>query len=392
MSIASSSISTLSPSPRSRTMTAVAAVAAVVSLTWLASGFGWRLAALAIIGTLLGVTLYRSSFSFAAAYRRLFLYRETRSIEAHVLLLAFTTALFIPILAFGSPLGGQPTGAVAPVGLSVAIGAFIFGLGMQLGGGCGSGTLYTAGGGNSRMVITLIAFCAGGFFASLHLDFWQSLPHFPEISLGESLGWVLGPALQLALLAGLWLWLRYIGKSASLMSGKLTSSILHGPWPLVFAAVVLAVLNAATLAVAGHPWVITWGFTLWGAKAAMMLGWSPADDGFWSAGYAANALASSPFADTVSVMNLGILAGALLAAALAGRFTPSWRLPIGSVLAAILGGLLMGYGARLSFGCNIGSFISGVASTSLHGWQWIIFALAGIWAGVRLRPAFGLTN
>ena len=47
-------------------------------------------------------------------------------------------------------------------------------------------------------------------------------------------------------------------------------------------------------------------------------------------------------------------------------------------------------GARLAFGCNIGAFFSGVASTSLHGWLWIVCALAGTWIGVRLRPLFGL--
>jgi hypothetical protein len=62
------------------------------------------------------------------------------------------------------------------------------------------------------------------------------------------------------------------------------------------------------------------------------------------------------------------------------------------LLAAILGGLLMGYGARLAFGCNIGAFFSGVASFSLHGWLWIVFALLGTWIGVKLRPLFGLSN
>jgi hypothetical protein len=47
-------------------------------------------------------------------------------------------------------------------------------------------------------------------------------------------------------------------------------------------------------------------------------------------------------------------------------------------------------GARIAFGCNIGAFFSGVASTSLHGWLWIAAALPGTWLGARLRPAFGL--
>ena len=50
----------------------------------------------------------------------------------------------------------------------------------------------------------------------------------------------------------------------------------------------------------------------------------------------------------------------------------------------------MGYGARLAFGCNIGAFFSGVASTSLHGWLWILCAVPGNILGARLRPLFGL--
>jgi hypothetical protein len=91
-------------------------------------------------------------------------------------------------------------------------------------------------------------------------------------------------------------------------------------------------------------------------------------------------------------MNIGIVLGALGAAGLAGRFAPSANIPPRTLLAAALGGLLMGYGARISFGCNIGAFFSGAASTSLHGWLWIVFALAGTWLGVRLRPRFGLQN
>jgi len=50
---------------------------------------------------------------------------------------------------------GTIVGAIAPVSLSVVIGSFMFGLAMQLGGGCGSGTLFTAGSGNTKMVISL---------------------------------------------------------------------------------------------------------------------------------------------------------------------------------------------------------------------------------------------
>jgi hypothetical protein len=55
------------------------------------------------------------------------------------------------------------------------------------------------------------------------------------------------------------------------------------------------------------------------------------------------------------------------------------------VAASLIGGLLLGYGARIAYGCNIGALFSGIASTSLHGWLWGGAAILGTPAGARLR-------
>ena len=60
--------------------------------------------------------------------------------------------------------------------------------------------------------------------------------------------------------------------------------------------------------------------------------------------------------------------------------------------AAVVGGVMLGYGARIAFGCNIGAYFSGVASTSLHGWVWLASAFCGNIVGTRLRPWFGLAG
>jgi uncharacterized membrane protein YedE/YeeE len=52
---------------------------------------------------------------------------------------------------------------------------------------------------------------------------------------------------------------------------------------------------------------------------------------------------------------------------------------------------LLGYGARLAYGCNIGAYFSGIASSSVHGWVWLVFAFTGSALGTALRPWFGLT-
>ncbi|MEE2048875.1 SDR family oxidoreductase, partial [Nocardiopsis tropica] len=58
--------------------------------------------------------------------------------------------------------------------------------------------------------------------------------------------------------------------------------------------------------------------------------------------------------------------------------------------AGLAGGVLMGIGARRAGGCNIGAYLAGIGSGSLHGWLWAVFALAGTWAGLRARTLFGL--
>lgn len=99
---------------------------------------------------------------------------------------------------------------------------------------------------------------------------------------------------------------------------------------------------------------------------------------YWS-GENAAALNKPILADVTSVMDFGIVLGALLAAALGGTFVVHRRIPWKTAAAAIVGGILMGYGARLAYGCNIGAYFGGVASFSLHD-------------GLELRPFFGLAN
>jgi hypothetical protein len=161
--------------------------------------------------------------------------------------------------------------------------------------------------------------------------------------------------------------------------------LIHGQWPLLWGVIGLAVLNFMTLIVAGHPWSITYAFGLWGAKLWSVVGGDPGSWVYWSSGYPAQSLNSSVLADTTSVMDFGIILGALLAAALAGKFAPAMKLSRTRIFTAVVGGLLLGYGARLSFGCNIGALVGGISSGSLHGWLWLVAGFCGGIAGVYVR-------
>ncbi|MEA3126243.1 MAG: uncharacterized protein QOD67_3262 [Caballeronia sp.] len=389
-----------SPVPRriavDRKPLSAAALLIVAGALYLAQTVSGRQAALYVVGTLLGVALYHAAFGFTSAWRVFIADGRGAGLRAQMVMLAVGVALFFPALAAGSLFGIPVTGLVSPAGTSVVVGAFLFGIGMQLGGGCASGTLYTVGGGSTRMIVTLAAFIVGSVVATAHMPFWSARPSLQPISLVKTLG--AGPALALnwivfAAIAALTVVIekrRHGRLVAAHTQPPHASPWLHGPWPLMAGAIALAVLNFVTLALSGRPWGITSAFALWGAKAASIAGIDVASWPYWASQANAAALAAPVSRDVTSVMDIGIVLGAMLAAALAGRYAPVRRVPLRSLIAAIVGGLLLGYGARLAYGCNIGAYFSGIVSGSLHGWLWLVAAFFGNVVGTRLRPAFGL--
>jgi len=374
----------------------VASVLILLGAWYLTQVVGARQGALYIVGALLGVALYHAAFGFTSAWRVFIADGRGAGLRAQMLMLAVGVVLFFPALASGTLFGNPVTGLVQPAGTSVIVGAFIFGIGMQLGGGCASGTLYTVGGGSTRMIVTLLFFIVGSLVGTAHMPFWTAMPQLAPLSAVKELG--LAPALALnlvvfALIAALTVAVekrRHGRLVAAHVQPARGSRWLHGPWPLVAGALALVVLNFATLALSGRPWGVTSAFALWGAKAAAAIGVDTASWAYWSTKANAAALAAPISRDVTSVMDIGIVLGAMLAAALAGRYAPVWRLPLRSLIAAMVGGLMLGYGARLAYGCNIGAYFSGILSGSLHGWLWLVVAFIGNVVGTRLRPLFGL--
>ncbi|WP_062220128.1 YeeE/YedE family protein [Aureimonas sp. D3] len=383
------------PAPKIQPPALLAALALLLGTGAIGAAVSPRQGALFLLGGALGLVLYHASFGFTSAWRVFIAEGRGRGLRAQMVMLALAVLLFFPVLASGALFGMPVKGSLAPLSTGVVFGAFIFGIGMQMGGGCASGTLFTAGGGNARMLVTLLFFVIGSVLGTVHFDWWLSLPALPPVSLVQSFGAAGGIALSLALFAAIaaitvWVERRRHGalerEAPSPTQGF--ARFARGPWPVVAGAIALALLNFVTLALAGRPWGITSAFALWGAKGAAALGFDPTSWSYWQTPANAQALSSSVFTDVTSVMNFGIIAGAMLAAGLAGRFAPSLRIPLRSLVAAVIGGLLLGYGARIAYGCNIGAYFSGISSGSLHGWLWLVAAFAGNVAGVRLRPLF----
>jgi uncharacterized membrane protein YedE/YeeE len=337
-------------------------------------------AALILGGFGLGVAFLKAEFSYTASWRHFLTRGEAGGLLGGLIVIAVAAVAVVPAAAL-SPIFG---GAIAPLGVSLVVGSFTFGVGMQLANGCGSGTLYTAGGGSGRMLIALLFFIVGSVFGSLSLPAFLSLGGIDPVLASDYFGPWGGLAVTLVSLALVAAIIVAIAKRRGANFVPSRNYILGG--------IVIGLLCIFVFAAGGHPWSVTFGYTVWGAKAATALGFDLSHAPFWQWAGPKHALESSVLADTSSLTDFGMLFGAMAAAAASKPFaTGAWP-PAKSLLAAAVGGLVMGWGARLGFGCNIGAFVGGVASGSLHGWVWFACALAGSLVGIRLRPLFGLSR
>lgn len=367
----------------------------VACVLYLSHAVSLRQAGLFCVGIAIGIAAYHSNFSFPGAWRMLIVERRGDGVRAHALMLAVGVALFVPALEIGSIFGLKLNPANEPVSVSVFVGAFISGIGMQLSSRCACGVLYSATGINSVMIATMLAFVVGSVVATSHAIYWMSWPSLGTVSLLSSWGpfaaivssWV---ALGLVVIVSIRAERRRHGSVDVLSAARVKTSFLRGPWTIWAGAMALALLNFLTLLASGYAWHVTSAFALWGAKTAQSFGIDVSRSAYWSLPDNVVALTAPISHDIASVMNVGIIMGGMTAAALAGRFAPRWRVPVRPLAAAAFGGLLLGYGARLAYGSNVGAYFSGIVSSSLHGWLWVLSAVLGSIVGIRIRPLIGL--
>ena len=347
-----------------------------------------------LIGIGLGISLYHASFGFTGGWRKFIEKRDSQFLRSQLIMLALAVIIFTIFINSKSFIyDAKMIGAVAPIGISVIIGSFIFGFAMQIGGGCGSGTLFTAGSGNLKMIVTLVFFIFGSLIGSYHFDFWTQFPSLGSISLLNSYTKIQTILLQLGLISILYLFISKLDFAKKINHFDITnlkthSNLIRGEWPLIWGVVSLVFFNFLMLQAAGHPWSVTFAFGLWGAKIASAIGFNVETWSYWQLSYPSIALENSVLADPTTVSNIGIILGALIASSLSGGISRISNINKKLILAGVIGGFLMGYGARLAFGCNIGALFSGIASGSLHGWVWFLFAFLGSIIGVKFRKFF----
>lgn len=170
----------------------------------------WTLGFFWMTGLAFGFILQRARFCFTAAMRDPYLTGGTSLTQAVLLALAITTVGFTAI-KYGAFVKGLPIpgmGYVVPISLATVFGAFLFGVGMVIAGGCASGTLMRVGEGFIMNMIALVFFVIGSLWGAHDFEFWKY--HF--ISKGHSVflpdifGWFGAVVVQLLIIA-----LLYVG-------------------------------------------------------------------------------------------------------------------------------------------------------------------------------------
>ncbi len=383
-----------------------AAAAAFVILVGMAAS-DRLLAVFWLFGLAFGFVLQRSRFCFASAFRDLFLLGDARVMKGIIAGLAVATAGFTVLMARLLPevgFGSLPPGAtVLPLGIHTLLGGILFGIGMVLAGGCTSGSLYRAGEGYVGSMVALLGIMLGLEISSHTWNWWWEahISRAPLIWFPERLGYLGGTLLTcggllLAFLLVSWWELRTSimlpSKPAEVREASsfgehlrhLGHTVFVKGWPVVVGGVALAILNVF-LYTYRHPWGVVAGLGIWADKLASAIHFGAGDLLGRSslAGCAFEPHTASVFGH-MPLLNLGVIAGAFIAASLASEF--KLRVPKQPLryVQSIGGGVLMGYGAGLALGCTVGAFFSAIPSLALNGWVFAAALALGALVGVKI--------
>jgi uncharacterized protein len=147
------------------------------------------------------------------------------------------------------------------------------------------------------------------------------------------------------------------------------AAVFGRPWPVWGAAILVATVNVFLFAF-DRPWTASDGLRNWG------------DWVLRGVGLVHRADLIAPWLYSGSLLNLGVLFGGLTAALLAREFAIRVP-PRGELVKGAGGGLMMGVGAMLAFGCNIGGFFSAMSALSLSGFGMMLGLALGAFLGLR---------
>ena len=370
-------------------------------------GLLWKYGFLVFISALFGFMMKVGSFDFIPSFQTLLTNGDVTELT-HALHMIFWSTFFIMVTDSQahkfSPLfklshDAKFSLSQAPIGVSLAIGSYLFGVGMELTGGCAAGTLVRMGKGVTKSWVAIWFIIIGSTLATLNpiYRWWRDLPKTSEpVDIG--LYMIIWAALSFFISLVIWVLQRvqrrrerdgeysfFLWDAQSLI----TIGVVDDPevrihrskpfykkeWWRFLTDIVLAICVGLFFICVGSPLGVMGVLPLIGSKHIELFTdkvktWDYWVDNqkTWEAGILNHVLFYS---------DLYILVGALLASAIMGDFGKQQQNSVAEICKAMIGGLLMGFGAKMSGGCNIGSMLGGITSGSVHGWVWMACAALG---------------
>jgi len=188
---------------------AIVLLVAIIALALWLSSRGNNTAWFLVLGLGFGYILQRSRFCFTASMRDPYLTGGTTLTRAVLAAFAMTTIGFTAIkygyFRNGLPIPGMSY--VVPISVATIVGAFIFGIGMVIAGGCASGTLMRVGEGFVMQVTSLAFFIIGSLLGAAHFGWWKmtfiskgKAVFLPDLFGGKSAGWLVAVIVQLLII------------------------------------------------------------------------------------------------------------------------------------------------------------------------------------------------
>ncbi len=362
---------------------------------WLHDQFGRSTAWLLITGAAFGWMLQRSRFCFFCILREWFEERDPRGLLGILTALAVGTLGYVVLFDAWVPdpsVGHLPPRAhIGPASWVLLLGGLCFGVGMSLSGSCISAHLYRLGEGSLLSVFALVGTVIGFIlgFRVWNLLWNTTVADSSATWLPQSLGYAASTTLQLAVLAGLAIYLlRFL---RPLETAGPTAVGLRELWQMVMVSRWPTWLGGAGIGLIGtvaylrtRPLGVTAEINRLARELGAGLGLAP--DRLEGLDRLAGCIVSEAtrWVGDNGIFVISLVAAALASALLAGQFRPEKK-SLRAIASALAGGILLGFGAMISLGCTIGTLLSGISALAASGWLFAVAMVVGVRFSLPLR-------
>lgn len=352
-----------------------------------------------LLGLILGSVFYRADFCMAGIFRDIFLFKDYSMLRSLAVLASTAMVLFFIIRNSGLADFPSPPTYKSP-SIATLAGGIVFGIGMVLAGGCVVGTLYKMASGKLISLIAFFGIIAGSL---IYAEFHPFVETFRRDTIISKAVFVsdLSSGAETAVIAGLSV-LSVILFTRWARQGKFRSdAFAEGylmPWK---AALIIAVLNAAYYMASGWPMGVTTAYAKMGAFIENYLIPSHAAGVQYFNEDCVSAVTRSGFEIrggagprpdiilfTEFALVIGIVAGAFGTAVRLKEFRIYGLPPLRQAVSALIGGLLLAFGARLAAGCNLKFMLGALPFLAFQGFIFVAAMAGGAYIGGLILRKF----